>query len=172
VDPYFVVPTHSLKFAYRVEKALADWGATMPDAGKRVTETLSNDPIMMHVVASNMAHKDKTMRNFFTKNVYTGKGFEGREVKIIGGKKAFKGNNYKGRYGSVVGGFLAAQKAPNKNSKDWESPEMQVQKVLRGVKVKSAWEGATMGVRLEGTQSIVEVVIEHLEDRVYVTFLL
>ncbi|KAJ7807243.1 hypothetical protein B0H13DRAFT_2386553 [Mycena leptocephala] len=154
VDPYFVVPTHSLKFAYRVEKTLADWGATMPDAGKHVTETLINDPILMKVVASNMAIKDKTMRDFITKH-----------VRVIGGKKTFKGNNYKGRYGFVVGGVLVAQKGPNKNSKDWESPETQVQKILRGVKVKSAWEGATMSIRLENSQSIIEVAIEHLEDR-------
>ncbi|KAJ7886951.1 hypothetical protein B0H13DRAFT_2342691 [Mycena leptocephala] len=143
VDPYFVMPTHSLKFAYRVEKTLADWGAMMPEAGKHVTKTLTNDPILMKVVASNMAQKDKTMRDFITKHVYTGKGFEGRKVTVRGGKKVFKGNSYKGRHGSVVGGFLAAQKAPNKNSRDWESPEMQ----------------------LEGTQTIVQVAIEHLEDR-------
>jgi hypothetical protein len=47
---------------------------------------------------------------------------------------------------------------------------MQVQKILRGVRVKSAWEGATMSIRLENSQSIVEVAIEHLEDCQYVTF--
>jgi hypothetical protein len=170
-DPFFVVPTHSLKFAHRVDKMLAVWGGTMPQPGMRFTETITTDLVLMQVAAINMAIKDKTMRDYITKKVYTGKGFEGREVKIIGGKKVFKGNNYKNRHGFVVSGVLAAQKGPNKNSRDWESPEMQVQKILRGIKVKSAWEGATMGVRLEGTQNIVEVAIEHLVDRKYVTLL-
>jgi hypothetical protein len=109
----------------------------MPDARKHVTKMLTNSPILMKVVASNMAQKDKTMCDFITKHVYTGKGFEGCEVTVRGGKKNYKGNSYKGHHGSVVGSFLAAQKAPNKNSRDWESLEMQVQKILQGVKVKS-----------------------------------
>ncbi|KAJ7909807.1 hypothetical protein B0H13DRAFT_1877309 [Mycena leptocephala] len=129
--------------AHPLPQMLADWGGVMPQPGTRLTETITNDPVLMTIVASNMAMKDKTMRDYITKNVYTGKGplwFRCRRRSV-------------------------AQKGPNKNSKDGESPETQVQKILRGVKVKSAWEGATMSIRLENSQSIVEVAIEHLEDR-------
>jgi hypothetical protein len=84
------VPTHSLEFAYRVDKMLVDWGGVMPQPGMRLTETITNDPVLMTIVASNMAIKDKTMCDYITKNVYTGKGFEGREVRVIGSKKSFQ----------------------------------------------------------------------------------
>ncbi|KAJ7800168.1 hypothetical protein B0H13DRAFT_1932763 [Mycena leptocephala] len=140
-DPFFIVPTHSLKFAYRVDKMLADWGGVMPQPGTRLTETITNDPVLMTIVTSNMAMKDKTMRDYITKNVYTGNGFEGREVRVIGGKKVFKGNNYKGCYGFVVGGVLVVQKGPNKNSKDWESLETQVKKMPLVQTAYVEWEG-------------------------------
>ncbi len=134
--------------------------------------------MLRELLARGMIHQDVALRDKITKNIYSGKGFEGRQVRVFGGDEdrrtashvrftgstaVFVGSYFKGQRGEVIGSSVA-QQTPVKNAKEWKPPAEEADKVLRGN--RAIWKGAIMHVQFEGAirGQVARVAIEHLED--------
>ncbi|KAJ6449093.1 hypothetical protein C8R47DRAFT_1230777 [Mycena vitilis] len=168
LDRCWAEPTHNLKFSNPVDRINA---AQNEAKGAPTAPPPREQSDNLREVATQMAKHDVDFRKATDRAMYTGRPFEGRQVKIVGAgkhgekydrKKAFVGNNYKGRRGTVRGAVLGLAKGPNKNSKNWESSEWNVQRYLRGN--LSIWKDATVMVDIDFSGQCVPVDIHHLED--------
>jgi hypothetical protein len=98
-------------------------------------------------------------------HMQTGKGFEHRHVRIIGGDDTvFMGREHKGKFGTVMGIVLFQARRANRNSHSWLSEWNRVMTLLTGG--ERIWDGAVVQVNLNSTprEQAVEVEIEHLYD--------
>ncbi|KAK7033847.1 hypothetical protein R3P38DRAFT_2916686 [Favolaschia claudopus] len=93
--------------------------------------------------------------------LFTGKAFEGRQVRVVGGVAHFQGREFKGKTGQVIGCTVAAS-PPNKNTKDPLPLEAESMLLLRNL--KNLWRDATLQVRLHHSAQIIQVDIKHVQD--------
>ncbi|KAJ7605601.1 hypothetical protein DFH06DRAFT_1348571 [Mycena polygramma] len=167
-DRFWVEPTHNLKFSNSVDRITAAQSETK---GAPTAPPPVNRFDNLRELATKMAQTDVEFRKAMDRVMYTGSPFDGRLVKIVGAgkdgekynrKKVFVGSNYKGRRGAVRGAVLGLAKGPNKNSREWQSTEWNVQKYLRGN--LAIWKDATVTVEIEFSGQHVVVDIHHLEE--------
>ncbi|KAJ7602012.1 hypothetical protein DFH06DRAFT_1153215 [Mycena polygramma] len=167
-DRFWVEPTHNLKFSNSVDRITAAQSETK---GAPTAPPPVNRFDNLRELATKMAQTDVEFRKAMDRVMYTGSPFDGHLVKIVGAgkdgekynrKKVFVGSNYKGRRGAVRGAVLGLAKGPNKNSREWQSTEWNVQKYLRGN--LAIWKDATVTVEIEFSGQHVVVDIHHLEE--------